>query len=250
MSKKSSLAFGNNYFQKINEKFSLGFSNLKLLKKALTHRSYINENPSWEEIGHNEKLEFLGDAILGFLTAEYLYKKLPHLSEGELSFLKSALTNEKILLEVAKELDLKNLMLLSKGEKENITENDSLLADAVEALIGALYLEKGIKKVKAFVKKFIFSKLKRILKEKTYRDSKSLLQEKTQMLFKALPEYQLVESWGPSHQKKFKVALYLQGQFLSEGVGNSLKEAETKAAERALKILEKDKSNVFKETNS
>jgi ribonuclease-3 len=241
--------FDDNYFQKINKKLSFNFSRLNLLKRALTHRSYLNENPKWKEIGHNERLEFLGDAVLGFLVAEYLYKRFPQLPEGELSFLKSALTNEKILLEVAKELNLKDLVLISKGEKEKITYNDSLLADTVEALIGALYLEKGIKAVRNFIKKYIFSKLRKILKEQKYRDPKSLFQEKTQMIFKLLPTYKLIESWGPQHQKKFKVALYLKDQMISEGVGSSLKEAEERAAEKALEILEKNNSYVFKKIN-
>ena len=241
--------FDDNYFQKINKKLSFNFSRLNLLKRALTHRSYLNENPKWKEIGHNERLEFLGDAVLGFLVAEYLYKRFPQLPEGELSFLKSALTNEKILLEVAIELNLKDLVLISKGEKEKITYHDSLLADTVEALIGALYLEKGIKAVRNFIKKYIFSKLRKILKEQKYRDPKSLFQEKTQMIFKLLPTYKLIESWGPQHQKKFKVALYLKDQMISEGVGSSLKEAEERAAEKALEILEKNNSYVFKKIN-
>ncbi len=247
--------FDEEYFQEINQKLSLNFNNLNLLKRALTHRSYLNENPFWKKIGDNERLEFLGDAVLGFLVAEYLYEKLPQVKEGELTFLKSALTNEKFLLEVAKELELKRYLLLSKGEKGKTHDSDSFLADSVEALIGAIYLDKGLKAAKKFVKKYIFSKLKQIIADQSYRDPKSLLQEKTQLLFKTLPTYHLKESWGPPHQKKFRVELYIKNKFLAEGVGTSLKEAESKAAEKALKLLEKEKLekenfHVFKEDNS
>lgn len=237
------------YFQQINLKLSLNFRNLDLLKKTLTHRSYLNEHPEWRDIGDNERLEFLGDAILGFLVAEYLYQKLSQLKEGELTFIKSALINEKTLLEVARELKIEDYLLVSKGEKEKLKNKESLLADSIEALIGAIYLDQGLKAVKKFIKKYIFSKFKKIIKRHSYRDPKSLLQEATQLYFKTLPVYKLKESWGPAHQKKFKVELYLKDEFLSEGIGSSLKEAETKAAEKALRILEKENSYVFKKDN-
>ncbi len=229
--------YSDDYFRKISQEFSLSFNNLDLLKQALTHRSFLNENPQWKKIGNNERLEFLGDAVLGFLTARYLYQKMPELKEGDMTFLKSSLTSAKALLEVARALNLQKYVLVSKGEKVKIGNNYSLLSDAVEALIGAIFLDQGLEKANEFLERNIFIKIEKILSEHSYRDAKSVLQEITQAKYKVLPTYYLEKSWGPPHDRKFKVAVYLNNKLLAKGEGRSLKEAEIKAAQKALKKI-------------
>ncbi|MCK4805909.1 MAG: ribonuclease III, partial [Candidatus Pacebacteria bacterium] len=213
----------------------LEFNNLDLLKRALTHRSFLNENKEWREIGHNERLEFLGDSILGLIVAEYLFKEFSKLMEGELTALRAALINSDSLLDVADKLNLKRYLLVSKGEKHELEKaHPYFLANTVEAIVGAIYLDKGFDESKKFVQKHILSKTERILETESYKDPKSVFQEKSQKNLSITPIYKTLESWGPDHLKQFQVGVYLNKEFIAQGEGYSKQEAEVNAAKKAL----------------
>jgi len=222
-------------FKKIAQALNISFQNFDLLKEALTHRSFLNEHKDWD-IPHNERLEFLGDSILGFVVADNLIKQYPQFAEGELTSLRAALVNSDSLLAVAKELKLRDYLLVSRGEAKELKNSRSyLLANAIEALIGALYLDGGIEKAKDFVKKYILSKAETILQTASYKDAKSLFQEKSQELLGITPIYKSLKSWGPDHAKQFEVGVYLNEDLISQGKGYSKQEAEINAAQEALK---------------
>ena len=223
-------------FQKIAQLLNLSFQNLDLLKEALTHRSFLNEHRDWN-IPHNERLEFLGDSILGFVIADNLVEQYPQFAEGELTSLRAALVNSDSLLAVAKELKLEDYLLVSRGEARELKNSRSyLLANTIEALIGALYLDGGIDKAKDFIKKYIFSKAETILQTASYKDAKSLFQEKSQALLGITPIYKSLKSWGPDHAKQFEVGVYLNEDLISQGKGYSKQEAEINAAQKALEM--------------
>ncbi|MGC8651106.1 MAG: ribonuclease III [Minisyncoccia bacterium] len=223
-------------FQKIAQALNLPFHNLDLLKEALTHRSFLNENKDWP-VPYNERLEFLGDSVLGFIVADYLIQKYPEFQEGNLTSLRAALVNSDALLKVAQELGLEKYLLVSKGEARDLQKGHSyLLANAIEAIIGALYLDKGIEEAKIFIEKNILPKAETILKEASYKDAKSLFQERSQAILGITPTYKSLSSWGPDHNKQFEVGVYLNEELIAKGEGFSKKEAELKAAQRALDI--------------
>jgi len=223
-------------FKKISQALNISFQNFDLLKEALTHRSFLNEHRDWN-IPHNERLEFLGDSILGFVVADNLIKQYPQFAEGELTSLRAALVNSDSLLVVAKELKLEDYLLVSRGEAKELKNSRSyLLANAIEALIGALYLDGGIEKAKDFVKKYILSKAETILQTASYKDAKSLFQEKSQELLGITPTYKSLKSWGPDHAKQFEVGVYLNEDLISQGEGYSKQEAELNAAQKALEL--------------
>jgi ribonuclease-3 len=223
-------------FKKINEDLKLSFKNLDLLKEALTHRSFLNENKNWP-VPHNERLEFLGDAILGFVVADNLLKKYPDLSEGQLTILRAALVNSDSLLSVAKELKLEDYILTSRGEAKDLSHSRTyVLSNAVEALIGALYLDSGLESAREFIQKYILPKTKTILETASYKDAKSFFQEKSQEIFGITPSYKNLRSWGPDHAKEFEVGVYLNEELIAKGHGHSKQEAELEAAQNALKI--------------
>jgi ribonuclease-3 len=223
-------------FKKIAQALNLSFQNSDLLKEALTHRSFLNEHKDWN-ISHNERLEFLGDSILGFVVADYLVKHYPQFSEGQLTSLRAALVNSDSLLAVAKELKLENYLLVSHGEAKELKNSRSyLLANAIEALIGALYLDGGIEKAKDFIKKYILSKAETILQTASYKDAKSLFQEKSQELLGITPTYKGLQSWGPDHAKQFEVGVYLNEDLIAQDKGYSKQEAEINAAQKALEL--------------
>ena len=223
-------------FQKIAQLLNLSFQNFDLLKEALTHRSFLNEHRDWN-IPHNERLEFLGDSILGFVVADNLVEQYPQFAEGELTSLRAALVNSDSLLAVAKELKLEDYLLVSRGEARELKNSRSyLLANTIEALIGALYLDGGIDKAKDFIKKYIFSKAETILQTASYKDAKSLFQEKSQALLGITPIYKSLKSWGPDHAKQFEVGVYLNEDLISQGKGYSKQEAEINAAQKALEL--------------
>ena len=218
------------------------FKDDRILKEALTHRSYLNENQDWP-YGHNEKLEFLGDAVLEFATTKYLFRAFPKMEEGELTMMRAALVNTKILAQIADGMHLQSHLLLSKGEgaQANGRAMETILADALEALIGAIYLDQGYDVAEKFIKERILSRVDEI-KKQGYRDPKSVLQEKTQDAIKVTPTYKVLEESGPEHQKSFKVGVYYKDNLIAVGEGLSKQEAETVAAEKALKtFLQKDK---------
>ncbi|MBI3588973.1 MAG: ribonuclease III [Candidatus Liptonbacteria bacterium] len=221
--------------EELESQINLKFKNSDLLKEAVTHRSYLNEKPSWP-VPHNERLEYLGDAVLELAVSEMLFKKFPTEPEGQLTLLRAALVNYQMLSEVALSINLDQFILMSKGEaKDTGKAREVILANAIESLIGAIYLDQGFKEVTPFVQKFIFSRLSGVLKNKTYKDSKSTLQEIVQERFKLTPTYKVEEESGPAHQKKFKVGVYFGEKFVAEGGGFSKQEAEIEAAKEALK---------------
>lgn len=223
-------------FKKINEDLKLSFKNLDLLKEALTHRSFLNENKDWP-VPHNERLEFLGDSILGFVVADNLLKKYPDLPEGQLTILRAALVNGDSLLSVAKELKLEDYILTSRGEAKDLSHSRTyVLSNAVEALIGALYLDSGLEAAREFIQKYILPKTKTILETASYKDAKSFFQEKSQEIFGITPSYKTLRSWGPDHAKEFEVGVYLKEELITKGRGHSKQEAELEAAQNALKI--------------
>lgn len=213
------------------------FNNKDFLKEALTHRSYLNENPSWS-LPHNERLEFLGDAVLELSVTEELYHRLPDRSEGILTPIRAALVNYQALLEIADDIKLEKHVLLSKGEaKGSDRSREAILANATEAVIGAIYLDSDYKTIKKFINQFVMARLDEVMKGESYRDPKSLLQEKIQSTKKLTPTYKVLEESGPEHNKIFKVAVYFGRKKITTGEGLSKQEAETEAAKRALKDL-------------
>jgi len=222
-------------FNKIEKNLGLKFKNIDLLKQALTHRSFFNEHQEWSQIGHNERLEFLGDAVLGLVAAEYLYDKYPYFPEGELTNLRAALINSNALLEVAAKLDIQKYLLVSKGERRGLqTTHPYFLADTIEAIVGAIYLDQGLEEARKFITRHILIRIDQIIQSGRFKDLKSMFQEKSQEILGQTPFYKLLKSWGPDHQKQFRVGVYLKDKLIAEGEGYSKQEAETKAAEKAL----------------
>ncbi len=220
----------------MEDKTGLKFKNQDLLLQALTHRSYINENPGFR-LGHNERLEFLGDAVLELATTEYLYNNFPEMPEGEMTSLRAALVNSNMTGFVAGRLRLNDFLLLSRGETKDIGRGRQyILANALEAVIGAIYLDAGYEAARDFVIREIIPELPRIREGKLYRDSKSRFQEEAQDKVGITPTYEVLREWGPDHDKHFVVGVFLEKEAVAEGEGKSKQEAQQKAAEEGLKI--------------
>ena len=218
----------------LEQKIKVEFKDKNLLLQALTHRSYINENPKWP-LDHNERLEFLGDAVLELVVTEHLYRIYPN-PEGELTNWRAALVNAVMLADISKVFNLNEYILLSRGEAKDVGRaRQYILANAMEAIIGAIYLDQGYAKSAEFIHKFILSELPRIIKNNLYRDAKSLFQEKAQEQVGVTPNYEVIQEWGPDHARQFKVGVYLGQDLIAEGEGPSKQEAQQKAAEGALK---------------
>jgi len=223
-------------FSLLEKKLNLTFNNQDLLIQAFVHRSYLNEHPDFH-LGHNERLEFLGDAVLELVVTEYLYENYPDKTEGELTNWRAALVNSHQLAQVAKELGLEEFLLLSKGEeKDNSKARLYILANNFEALIGAIYLDLGYDASKKFIKKHLIKELPRIIEKGLYKDPKSRLQEEAQERLGITPTYKVLEEWGPDHAKHFIVGVFLNDQLIAKGQGSSKQEAEIEAAKKALNI--------------
>jgi ribonuclease-3 len=215
---------------------SLGitFTDVSLLKQAFTHRSFINENPG-TKLAHNERLEFLGDAVLELIVTNHLYRAYPGAPEGELTAFRSALVNTITISDVALSLGMNDYLLLSRGEAKDVGKaRMHILANTFEAFIGALYLDQGYDAATIFVEKNLFPKLKEIVEKKLWRDPKSLVQEKAQEILHVTPAYKVLGESGPDHDKRFVVGICFGTEVVAEGRGKSKQEAETKAAEAAL----------------
>ena len=220
-------------FEDLQKKISVQFSDKALLKQAFAHRSYLNEDRSMPT--SNERLEFLGDAVLSFLTSDYLYKTFPQYPEGKLTNIRSSLVNTKSLAMVASELGLGELLFLSRGEQEGGGRtNPSLLADCFEAMLGAIYLDKGLENAKTFLETYLFPKTATIIEKKLYLDYKSNLQEIIQEKLRISPTYTVIRSEGPDHAKTFWIQAKAGDLVLGEGKGKSKQEAEQEAARFAL----------------
>lgn len=225
--------------KKIEEKLGLKFNNLDLLKEALTHRSFLNENYNWP-VGHNERLEFLGDAVLELIVTEFLFKKYKKEEEGKLTALRAALVNYQMLAKVAKKFNLEKFIFVSRGEeKDKGKGKEVILANCVEAIIGAIYLDKNYETARDFVEKFILVNLKEVISKKLYQDAKSRLQEIMQEKYKITPVYKVLKEIGPDHQKKFLTGVYLKDKLIGKGKGYSKQEAERDAALNALNKIKK-----------
>lgn len=221
----------------LEKKIGFSFKNKALLKESLTHRSYLNENPSWG-VSHNERLEFLGDAVLELAVTEILFNKFSQYPEGQLTSLRAALVNYQIMAEVAKNLGFDEFILLSRGEAKDIGRaRKVILANAMEAVIGAVYLDAGYQEAKRIIEEFIVNpNLNNVIEGGLYKDPKSHLQEIVQEKMKLTPTYQMLEEWGPDHKKIFKMGVYFGDKLVAEGEGYSKQEAEIEAAKNALKV--------------
>lgn len=223
-------------FSKFEEKTEIFFKNKSLLKQAFIHRSYINENPGLK-LSHNERLEFLGDAVLELVVTDYLYKKYASYNEGELTAIRSALVNAIIISEVATKLKMNDFLLLSKGEaKDTGKARQYILANTYEAYVGALYLDLGYDYAKDFIAKTLLTYTDEIVNKKLWRDSKSLAQEKSQEYLSLTPSYKVISESGPDHDKHFTVGIYFGAELIARGIGKSKQEAEQSAASHALKV--------------
>ncbi len=223
-------------FGQFEKKLGINFNNKDLLIQAFVHRSYLNENPDFR-LGNNERLEFLGDAILEKIVTEYLYLNYPDKQEGILTSWRAALVNGKMLAEVANEIGFNDFLLLSRGEiKETGKARQYILANTMEAFIGALYLDQGIKPCEELIKKNILKKLPAIIERGAFKDSKSKFQEKAQEKEEITPEYKVLKEWGPDHDKHFLIGVYLKEEMIAEGEGSSKHEAEEAAAKKALEV--------------
>lgn len=210
------------------------FSDQSLLRRALTHRSYFNEHP--EEGEDNERLEFLGDALLGFLVGELIYGRYPKLSEGQLTSLRSELVREKQLVKFATELGIGKQLRLGKGTiQDGGRQNPSLLSDAFEAIIGAYFLDSGIDKVREFVEPLFIPVADDIVFAQSALNSKSMLQEWALAKYGENPQYFLIKESGPDHAKVYTTEVRLKGKLYGSGMGRSKQAAEKSAAQNALK---------------
>jgi ribonuclease-3 len=223
-------------FSKLEKKLSLKFKNKDLLTQAFIHRSYLNENPDFY-LENNERLEFLGDAVLELVVTENLYQNYPQKSEGELTNWRAALVNAKMLSEIAKDLDFNDFLLLSRGEAKELGKaRQYILANTFEALIGAIYLDQGLAPCKDFIKKYLIVKLPHIIEAGLFKDAKSRFQEEAQERAGVTPTYKVLEEWGPDHAKHFIIGVFLDKESIAKGEGSSKQEAEEEAAKNALEI--------------
>ena len=219
----------------IQERIAHRFRNKDLLERALTHKSYANEN---RVLSHNERLEFLGDAVLNLVISEYLMNNCPDSTEGDLSRLRAAVVSEPALSLIAREMGLGSYLLLGKGEEQTGgRDKDSLLANSLEALIAAVYLDAGHEAVALFVIRYFEDLIKKTCTSRGSLDYKTELQELCQERLKTLPEYRVVSETGPDHKKQFTVELMIKSEVRGRGTGRSKKDAEQKAAKEAIESL-------------
>lgn len=222
-------------FSKLQTTINYTFKNPNLLKQAMVHRSYINEHPEFI-LGHNERLEFLGDAVLEIIVTEHLFHTYPDTPEGDLTDWRASLVNAKMLAQIAQELSIEENLYLSRGEEKdaNSKARHYILANAMEALIGAMYLDGGIEAAKTFIHSFILSHFEHILENHLYLDPKSRFQEKAQEIENTTPHYKVISETGPDHNKIFEVGLYLGETMIAIGKGSSKQEAQVDAAAQGL----------------
>lgn len=221
-------------FSILEARLGVTFEERGLLKQALTHRSYLNENRSYP-LGHNERLEFLGDAVLQLVVTEFLYKKFPAKPEGELTAYRGGLVNTEMLAALATELNLDEFLLLSKGERRDAGRaRRIILADAFEAVIGAIRLDQGYDAAQRFIARLLLPKTDEIVAKELYRDAKSRLQEVVQERLKVTPTYAVLEQNGPDHDRTFIVGVYFGSELIAKGSGPAKPQAEKEAAKAAL----------------
>ena len=228
----------NPYQEFAREKLGFDFNDISLLVTALTHRSYVNEHRS-NNIHHNERLEYLGDAVLELVSSDFLYRRYNE-SEGIMTALRSALVRTESIGAAGYELGYEPLVRLSKGEQNGSRRaHEVIMADCFEAVIGAIYLDQGYDAAKDFIAKHILSKIDTIIEEGTWRDPKSYVQELSQKMNGATPTYRTLREDGPDHDKHFTVGLYINGELFSSGEGHSKQDAQTEAAKEGVKKFRK-----------
>ncbi len=223
-------------FSELEVRLGLTFQNQDLLRQALVHRSYLNENPGFG-LPHNERLEFLGDAVLELVVTEYLYLNYPN-PEGDLTNWRAALVNAIMLSAIASDLGLESYLYLSRGESKDAGSKarQYILANAIEAVIGAIYLDRGMEAAAGFIHREVLVKLPEVLQNKLYQDPKSRFQELAQEQVGITPRYAVLSEDGPDHAKVFRVGLYLEEDLVAEGSGSSKQEAQVAAAEAGLRV--------------
>ena len=221
-------------FSKFEKILKVKFKNQDLLKSSVVHRSYLNEHKSFK-LEHNERLEFLGDAVLELVVTDYLYNNYPN-PEGELTNWRAALVNAKILADIAKSLEIEDYLYMSKGEAKDVNPKarNYILANAMEAVIGAIYLDLGYDVAKEFITNNVLDKLPNILENNLYLDPKSRFQEKSQELFSVTPNYRVLKETGPDHNKFFKMGAFIKNELIAEGEGSSKQESQIDAAQKGL----------------
>lgn len=222
-------------FAEFESKIGIKFNDQEILRQSFTHRSFLNENRSLKT-GHNERLEFLGDAVLELVITHYLYNEYPEKNEGDLTSIRSALVNAQTCAEVAKNLEVENYLLLSRGETKDVGRaRQYILANALEAIIGAIYLDQGYEKSRDFILENIAPLTEKIVRDELWVDAKSKFQERAQDVVGATPSYKTLKEVGPDHDKKFTVGVFLHNDLIAEGEGDSKQDAEQDAARNALK---------------
>lgn len=218
----------------LEKRLGVSFEDKDLLTTAMVHRSYLNEHPDFH-LPHNERMEFLGDAVLELVVTEYLYEHYPN-PEGELTNWRAALVNAIMLSQIAREMEIEDYLYLSRGEaKDSGTKaRQFILANAFEAIVGALYLDRGYGACKEFIGEKLLTRLPYILEHQLYLDPKSRFQEAAQEKIGITPTYRVISETGPDHAKDFVVGVYLGGEQIASGEGTSKQEAQVEAAQRAL----------------
>lgn len=223
-------------FAEFEKKVGFSFKDKQLLQTAFTHRSYLNENRGVVK-EHNERLEFLGDAVLELAVTDFLYSKYPERPEGELTAFRAALVNTQSISAAATQLGMNDYLLLSRGEaKDTGRARQYILANTFEAFIGALYMDQGYDAANSFIEKSLFGEIDEIVEKRLWQDAKSYFQEKAQEEYSATPSYELVQEAGPDHDKKFISAAKIKGEAVAQGEGRSKQEAEQAAARKALEV--------------
>lgn len=221
-------------FLSLEKKLGVTFKDKVYLQRALTHRSFINENPK-SGLQHNERLEFLGDAVIELIVTDYLFTEFSDQTEGQLTAYRSALVNAIVMGEVASNIGVNEYLLLSKGEKKDTGRaRQTILANTYESIVGALYLDQGYKPCEDFVVKTLIPKLKDIIKKQAWKDPKSKVQELAQEQVGVTPSYKVVGESGPDHDKYFTIGIFFGNQKIAEGKGKSKQEAEQEAAKSAI----------------
>src|SRR3989344_5051709 len=223
-------------FPTLEEKIGITFRRKELLIQAFVHRSYLNEHHEFP-LGHNERMEFLGDAVLELIVTEFLFEEYAN-PEGELTNWRAALVNAKILATIAYEIGMEPYLFLSHGEAKDAgtKARDYIMANTIEALIGAIYLDQGYDIARQFVTRWVITKLPDVLEQGLYLDAKSRFQESAQELLGTTPTYRVLHEEGPDHNKVFRVGVFLDKELVAAGEGSSKQEAQTEAAEAAVKV--------------
>jgi ribonuclease III len=230
----------------IEKKLEIVFKDKNLLKRALTHRSFLNENRGMG-LNNNERLEFLGDAVLELIISSKLFETYPKRAEGELTGIRSALVRTESLAEESRRIGVGDHLLMSKGEEDSGgKDKDYLLANAYEAILGAIYLDQGLDECKKFVERTLLKQLEYIVKNELFIDPKTKIQELIQAEYKVTPTYEVVEEKGPDHDKNFAVVLKIGEKFSCKGYGSSKQRAEEDAAQKAIKKIEKGELSLNK----